>query len=493
MVHPTAKKIFVVTNSATASPVQIFNHELFHLISAPHEDLLPALAKTTIMAGMQKQLTAVQYAYIKQYGVEYFLRRAGISQESWNSSGGDPMTGQKFINYVNDEIFADAFAGIDAYGSTASEFTQIVREALIENGATDKIGLKTVEDLNQFAWSKEDTTNPNIDSCGLSLSKGMAEFMAESKMRVGGAPGHVTSDAPLMRMYRATRARLESTKAWSYDGLTFYSDRVQVCLTYMGEYRKARDAKYVKRVTKLQQQIAAAYGDPGLKAELKRQIKEEYLKYQQYDPNIKRPNRYHSPFPEKPVTYEDAVQYLVKSGDIRSKADIEQITSTNPYGSASYVYRGRWSGGKEEGLLSQFSVVDRARALWDTYERKVIYEEFLNLTHPYVVDCKGKFYHSVDNPHGHRLREIARWAKSTGNYDGAIFVNVIDLLSTDLSTLPGTPPLSSRLPLKMVRQSPRQTRPRPRTSAAPIVQKTALTGSSIRDILERYQPQPRSF
>ena len=59
-----------------------------------------------------------------------------------------------------------------------------------------------------------------------------------------------------------------------------------------------------------------------------------------------------------------------------------------------------------------------------------VYEVYLNLTHPYVFDAKGKKYNKLDCEYGSSTREVISNVDDK-NYDGVIFKNINDSWTDD--------------------------------------------------------------
>ena len=92
------------------------------------------------------------------------------------------------------------------------------------------------------------------------------------------------------------------------------------------------------------------------------------------------------------------------------------------------------------GYLGEELLIDRESAEQMASQSdgpgKGLYEVYLNLTNPFVLDCKGREWNDigydalkgegVPRYEGGRTRDVTAWAKANG-YDGVIFENVVDL------------------------------------------------------------------
>jgi len=68
-----------------------------------------------------------------------------------------------------------------------------------------------------------------------------------------------------------------------------------------------------------------------------------------------------------------------------------------------------------------------------------VYEGYLNLKKPLVIDAKGKKWDEIVSPYGKSTQEIISNAKKTKDFDGVVFKNVIDNIADDVEAgVPGT-------------------------------------------------------
>ncbi|MEG1758669.1 MAG: hypothetical protein RR235_09475, partial [Oscillospiraceae bacterium] len=92
---------------------------------------------------------------------------------------------------------------------------------------------------------------------------------------------------------------------------------------------------------------------------------------------------------------------------------------------------GAFYSAKDHTAYSAADLVDLAQSVWKNVSRdKPIYECFLSVKHPYVVDAKGALYYKLHDQYGSRASAIAReiYYHHQDEYDGVVFKNVRDTL-----------------------------------------------------------------
>lgn len=88
-----------------------------------------------------------------------------------------------------------------------------------------------------------------------------------------------------------------------------------------------------------------------------------------------------------------------------------------------YVFDPKMSDDKISLFFSDSKVTSNSYAQSDNQQ---LYEVYLAIKKPYVIDTKGHMWNELDDKLGNTTREIAEKAKSQG-YDGVIIENVRDM------------------------------------------------------------------
>lgn len=116
--------IIVQADNLRATVSQIADHELFHHYSRTNPGLIQAITAKIAEKFGTRRLDQMIDAYIQ--------RQRGIIDAPTYEDG---AALQEYYNRILDEIYADAFAGINAFGARANLYQQEVRETLQERGA----------------------------------------------------------------------------------------------------------------------------------------------------------------------------------------------------------------------------------------------------------------------------------------------------------------------------------------------------------------------
>ena len=88
-----------------------------------------------------------------------------------------------------------------------------------------------------------------------------------------------------------------------------------------------------------------------------------------------------------------------------------------------YVFDPKMSDDRISLFFSDSKVTSNSYAQSDNQQ---LYEVYLAIKKPYVIDAKGHMWNELDDKLGNTTREIAEKAKSQG-YDGVIIENVRDM------------------------------------------------------------------
>ena len=117
--------IIVQADNRTATAAQIADHEIFHSYAQSDPGLVLAAAEAVVERYGQEELDSIVDAYIQN------LR--GIVNVSELDTLDEPAF-SRVLEKVKNEVLADAFAGINAFGVQASNYQEAVYDTLESRG-----------------------------------------------------------------------------------------------------------------------------------------------------------------------------------------------------------------------------------------------------------------------------------------------------------------------------------------------------------------------
>ena len=156
----TGDRIIVQADHLRIPMEQIADHEAYHAkVDATSRALNEEIRRHIIETFSEEQYRAVLETYVKQLRCVYNLTEAKTVEEY-----------EETLNIIEEEIFADAYAGINAFGAGADQFTGAVNERMDQlymgkirnqdNGTEEPTGPPS----DRYSYAGENANNADLDA-----------------------------------------------------------------------------------------------------------------------------------------------------------------------------------------------------------------------------------------------------------------------------------------------------------------------------------------
>lgn len=167
----TGDRIIVQADHLRIPMEQIADHEAYHAkVDATSRALNEEIRRHIIETFSEEQYRAVLETYVKQLRCVYNLTEARTVEEY-----------EEIMNIIEEEIFADAYAGINAFSAGADQFTGAVNERM------DQLYMGKIR--NQDNGTEEPTGPPNDDRYSIeTLPDGKKYVRADRQVIFGNDP-----------------------------------------------------------------------------------------------------------------------------------------------------------------------------------------------------------------------------------------------------------------------------------------------------------------
>lgn len=159
--------IIIQADNLRVSPQQIADHEIYHELAAQNPGL-----DADVQARIREQFTEEEFGRVVE---SYIQKLHGIIDLPENASEADFETA---MNRVLQEIYADAYAGINAFGARADQFAEPTRATVQERTGVGRENAeatrnKTGPPAERYSYAGTNAANADLEA--LEVAKGMAE------------------------------------------------------------------------------------------------------------------------------------------------------------------------------------------------------------------------------------------------------------------------------------------------------------------------------
>lgn len=160
--------IIIQADNLRVSPQQIADHEIYHELAAQDTGL-----DYTVEERIREQFGEEEFARVVE---TYIQKLHGIVDLPANASEGEFETA---LARIKQEIFADAYAGINAFGAHAERFADVTRETVKERTGIrsrendDATRDRTGPPAERYSYAGTNAANADLEA--LEVAKGMAE------------------------------------------------------------------------------------------------------------------------------------------------------------------------------------------------------------------------------------------------------------------------------------------------------------------------------
>lgn len=160
--------IIIQADNLRVSPQQIADHEIYHELAAQNPGL-----DADVQARIREQFTEEEFGRVVE---SYIQKLHGIVDLPANASESEF---EAALARIKQEIFADAYAGINAFGAHAERFADPTRETVKERTGIrsrendDAVRDRTGPPAERYSYAGTNAANADLEA--LEVAKGMAE------------------------------------------------------------------------------------------------------------------------------------------------------------------------------------------------------------------------------------------------------------------------------------------------------------------------------